>query len=378
MQNEERVARRRETLRAHGAEDRVIDELLEYNHSTFAPVDQETLADLPLADEPCVAAWRNYAQAANESSVLEELGRRLVQLRFPIREGISQSPTYRDATLKGRWPSSGEGLVLEHPEQLTLTINPTHAGALPVLVSDHRADFERLVQALTFRNEPRPVPESMGACIVGGLNNWDRIASHRRAWEATLDRAPSPTEWNEEFARFRQNKGNYQDRVIILSTGPYSAVTADRMGLSEDSWLDSSLVIRREHECAHYLTLRVLGSMRNNLIDELFADYAGLVSAFGRYSSDVALRFLGIEPGHERPGRIDNYRGDPPLSDPSFAVLKRLMVAATRALESFHRDDPVKLSEPGAVAGTILGLARLTLEEIASFENGQLELEELS
>ena len=372
------MASRRETLRAQGARGEVVDELLAYNDTTFEAIEDGQLPVLPLPDEHCVEAWREYAENAASTGVLEELRQRLVQLRFPVEDGISQTQVYRDATLKGRFSSGGEGLVLEHPEKLTLVINPTQAGALPVLVSDHRADFERLVQALTFRNEPRPVPDSMGACIVGGLNNWDRIASHRRSWEASLDAAPSPSAWNEEFKRFRQDKGNYQDRLILLSTGPYSAVGADRMELSEASWLEASLVIRREHECAHYFTLRVLGSMRNNLIDELFADYAGLVSAFGRYSSDVALRFLGIEPGREQPGRIDNYRGDPPLSDAAFDVLKRVMVAATRALEAYNSKDPERLATPGALAGTILGLARLTLEEIASFENGQLELEELS
>ena len=83
------------------------------------------------------------------------------------------------------------------------------------------------------------------------------------------------------------------------------------LGLAEAEWREMSLVIRREHECAHYFTRRLFGSMRNNLLDELIADYAGLVAATGRFRADWFLRFIGLEefPRYRPGGRLDLYRG---------------------------------------------------------------------
>ena len=82
-----------------------------------------------------------------------------------------------------------------------------------------RTDFVALVRALTMRNEPGPVPASMGAYMVSGLNNWDRIVEHRRRWEAEGgDR--SETGWQEEFRRLVPRKELYQDRFLIISDGP--------------------------------------------------------------------------------------------------------------------------------------------------------------
>ena len=69
-----------------------------------------------------------------------------------------------------------------------------------------------------------------------------------------------------------------------------------------------------EHECAHYLTKRVTGSMSNNLLDELLADYVGIVAAAGTYRGDWALEFLGLEdyPAYRNGARLQNYRGSPP------------------------------------------------------------------
>ena len=110
--------------------------------------------------------------------------------------------------------------------------------------------------------------------------------------------------------------------------------------MGADEWLNASLVIRREHECAHYFTRRVLGSMRNSLLDELIADYVGVVAASGRYHAAWFLRFLGLEefPAFRPDGRLQRYRGDPPLSDGAFAVLRSVAKRAAERLEAFHAD----------------------------------------
>ena len=75
------------------------------------------------------------------------------------------------------------------------------------------------------------------------------------------------------------------------------------------------MVIRREHEGTHYFTLRAFGIMRNNLFDELVADFAGLAGAYGRYDGALALRFFGLEsyPDYRSGGRFENYLETPPI-----------------------------------------------------------------
>lgn len=360
-----RDAARAETLRAFGAGPAETGELLAYNRSVF---EVPASVGLPLPDEPCVAAWTRYADQARTRGVLPVLREHLVQLRFPVAEGVGASEAYRAAGSRGALPERTEDLALTDPDGLRLSIHPTPAGAVPVLVVPHRGDFEALVRALTKRNEPVPLPASMGACMVGGYNNWGRVAELRRAWEAGEAYVEGAGTWSAAFAVLRGRKELYQDRFILLSGGPYSGVPAQAMGMDAPAWSRASLTIRLEHECAHYFTRRVLGSMRNNLLDELMADYAGIVAAAGRYHAAWFLRFCGLEDdGGCRPGgRLWNYRGDPPLSDAAFAVLGRLVRAAAAQVERYDATLPPDARTPEGRARVLLAMAALTLEEIAA------------
>ncbi|MEH2229412.1 MAG: hypothetical protein V7K71_07160 [Nostoc sp.] len=106
-------------------------------------------------------------------------------------------------------------------------------------------------------------------------------------------------------------------------------------------WLRLSLIIRLEHECCHYFTRRVFGSMRNNVLDELIADYQGIVAANnGRYRADWFLRFVGLEkfPNYQEGGRLENYRGNPALSDGAFRILQVFVKQAAENLEIFNQN----------------------------------------
>jgi hypothetical protein len=334
-----------------------------------------TLA-FPLDDEPHVARWMAYEQDAREpgTGAFAALQRRFVQLRFPITEGLSKDDEYRRATLRGQFDAAdayAPGLVLESPEALRLSIESTIAGRIPVIVTGPRADFVALVRAMTERNEPAVVPTSMGACIVSGLNNWDRVAQYRAQWEAAsgIEDADERAEaWGSEFRAFASQKSRYQDRCIILSRGPYSAVSAQDAGLPDAEWLARSLVIRREHECTHYFTYRVFGVMRNNLLDELIADFVGIVRAFGTYRPELALRCLGLEAAdrYRAGGRLENYRGTPPLSDAAFLVLQQLARRGVRNLDQVSRAHAAELSDLATLARLTCALFSLTLEELAS------------
>jgi hypothetical protein len=298
------------------------------------------------------------------------LRRRLVQLHFPIAPGVSASEAYRAATRRGVLPDGGpaDGVRFSRPDLLRLFLHPTPAGRVPVVVAGARDDVVALVRALTRRNEPEPVPAAVGACMVAGYTNWDRVAAHRREWTAANPHDDG-TGWDAEYRRVAADPARHQDRFILLSAGPYSAVPASALGLGDDAWLGLSLTIRLEHECAHYFTKRALGAMRSALLDELIADYAGIVAGVGEFRAPWLLRFMGLAAFPEsRPGgRLESYRGTPPLGDGAFRVLQCALVAAAANLERFDRRCGAALrARPFGTVRAIRALARVGIEAAAA------------
>lgn len=327
-----------DTLSAFGASPGEIKELLRYNENVFDLSALGSGVELPLPDEPFVAVWEQWVEEARERGAFAVLSEHLPQLRFPIREGISGSEAYRAATLRGVSPDDlpeATGLPLARPELVEIVLHPSPAGRIPLVIARGREEFAALLRAIARKNEPAPVPDAQGALMISGYNNWARIGA-----------------LGPEFRRLREHKELYQDRFILLSNGPYSAVPAAELGLSEEEWREMSLILRREHECVHYLTRRLFGSMRNNVLDEILADYAGITAAAGRFRADWLLRFLSA--------RLDLYRGDPPLSDGAFRGLRALLEAAAENLERWDG--------PGDRTLRVLALASLRLEDLASSE----------
>jgi hypothetical protein len=363
---------RQRILASYGANPSQTKELLAYNRNVFDRSSLKFPLNFPLAPEPHIDAWEQYNVQAKKIGVFSTLKRVLAQFNFPIEEGISQTESYRAATLKGTSIDEipqATGLVLNRPEQLQLFIHPSLAGKIPVLLTPNREDFVSLVRSLTARNEPKPIPDSMGACIVGGFNNWDRIRQYRRQWEAQNLGHCSQTEWSQEFGRLIPQKQLYQDRFVILSDGFYSNVPASDLGLDEKEWRRLSLIIRLEHECTHYFTRRLFGSMRNNILDEAIADYRGIVAAVECYRADWFLRFLGLEsPNYREGGRLQNYKGQPPLSDGAFKILQALIKSSAENLERFDREYGAEFRSFKTQSLMIAALSCLTLEELASSE----------
>jgi len=360
-----------------------IEELRRYTDERYDLGVLATAPSFPLPDEPFVSCWESWArQARAGQGAFEILRKNLPQLAFPIREGISQSDGYREATRRGADPAglrSATGTRLERPEALELSIHQSPAGRIPVLVSPVRNDFVTLVQALARRNEPAPIPDAQGAVMVTGFNNWARIEALRSAWERLDPAARETATWDEELARIAGRPELYRDRFILLFAGPYSGVAAADLGLGDERWLELSLAIRRGHECSHYLTKRFFGAMRNHALDELIADYAGMVTAIGRFRADWLLRFMGIDQeGQLRAdGRLHIYRGEPPLSDRAFRALWTLLRTAAESLE---RADSSWLGADRSLAArgrALTALAGLRLEEIAAPDFEELLVESL-
>lgn len=348
-----------------------MEELLAYNDISFAVEALAVDTVLPLPDEPLVECWREWVEESRRRGAWQVLAENLPQLAFPVAAGMSTSEPYRAATLRGVPVSEireATGLEVSDPQALDLELHASPAGRIPLLVCRSREVFAALVRALARRNEPHPVPESMGALMISGFNNWTRLHRLREAWQSQAEEDRLTATWGEEVRRLqREAKDLYQDRMILVTDGPYSAVPAEEVGLPEEEWRRRSLVLRRDHECAHYFTKRLFGSMRANLHDELLADYEGLVGAFGEFRADLFLRFVGLDrEGEVREGaRATIYRGDPPLSDGAFEVVQRLMRWAAANVESFDQTLPEERSLEDR-AHALTAVASLRLEELAA------------
>jgi len=358
---------RAQVLSQLGAADGEVEELLRYNENIFDQ-SQALSYDFPLADELFVKTWEQYAAEVRESGTINVLAQYLVELRFPVSSGISTTNDYRSTTRRGRDPREsaiGSGLQLRAPEQCQVMLHQTIAGRIPLIIAPVREDFLTLVQALAKHNEPVFIPDSMGALMVAGYNNWHRI--HILAQELDWD-WDSEASRSEYFQYLEQHKDQYQDRFIILSVGQYSGVPACDLGLSKAEWEELSFVIRREHECTHYATRRIFSSMRNNVLDELIADFNGIIHACGSFHGDWLLRFFGLEafPNYRKGGRLENYRGDPPLSEGAFVLLQVILKRAIENLERFYINYADELQRPELRPVLLMTLSSFTAEELAS------------
>lgn len=361
-----RVERER-VLRELGADEADLPSLLQYTESPYATAAKAPLR-LPLDEEPHVAVWRDYAAAAELDGAEVVLRRVFVQLRFPIDAGIADSEAYRAATRRGDLSAAAlsSGCQLVAPEGIRIVIHESPAGAIPLIIIPERADFVTLVRALTARNAPEPVPESLGALSVGGYNNWDRVRRYRIAWEA----AGGVGNWHDEFQRLVPRKELYQDRFVLVSTGPYSGVAAATLGLDPDEWAALSTTIRAEHETTHYFTRRVFGTARSNLFDEIVADTMGILAAAGRFRQDWLLHFMGLAdyPAYRSGARFENYLGDPPLSRSARATVRSLVHAAIANLARFDSCLPGQDWSLAERARLLIALCRFDLVALAQPE----------
>lgn len=347
-------------------------------------IDRETLPAWPLPPEAHIPTWQQYLAESQEKGVWPTLQTRLVQLQFPIQAGVSRSPVYRAVTRQGvEIPNipPKTGLVLQKPDALCLFIHHSIAGPIPVLKTETHADFAALVQAILKKNEPVPIPQSAGAYIVSGYNNWDRIRAYRRQWTAENPNNCSQAEWQAEFKHLIPQKHLYQDRFIILHDGPYSGVPATKMGLEEAEWRKLSMKIRLEHECTHYFTKRVFGLMRQHVFDELLADYVGIVAALGHYRADWFLRFMGLEayPVYREGGRLQNYLDGMAYPSSAFQTVQTLLKAAAENLERFDRwlGSEQAYRQPAGQALVLLAICRFSLTELAATTAPRLLFETL-
>ena len=363
FEHSKRLHRRHELLDKLGADEQSAELLLSYCQNRFVqtlPIDIK-----PPPDEPFVSAWRRYAEKASDSSLVEILKKPLRQWNFPVKSGISQQQAYINATRKPAaigFKTMAVKEQFEKPELITLEIFETAAGNVPILSFATRKDFEYALISLTNRNEPKTINENIGAMLIGGYNNLERIEffkqeflkSHQAdAWRATLN-------------RLLQDSDNYRDSLILVASGPYSGVSARDMNLPNNEWINLSTKIRKHHEATHYFTRRMLGGTYTNLLDELIADYMGLAQGIGEFKADWFLRFMGVNQNEYTPdSRLEHYSGDIKPGTTAFSILIQLIQKAAVNVEAA---DKVRMRNPYHLNTTdiMLRLCTMTLEEIAS------------
>lgn len=355
----DRKNRRVTFLRELGVDEGLIPEMLTYCEALIDSNAEPTVNQWPMDDEPFAAAWQQYADEAERDGAWEVLSRYLIQLSFPVGDGIAESTEYLAATRKGVRPLLPVHPSINNPEGISITLHPTPAGRIPVISVTNRGDFVTLVQTLLRKNKPVPIPDSMGASMVAGYTNWDRVRRFREDWEKEHPFG----DWNAAFKEFAQQKPLYQDRFILLSGGNYSGVSAKTAETTEADWKKTSIDLRREHECVHYFTRRVLGSMRNSLLDELVADAVAVKNVTGELKAQWLTHFFGIEnwPDYRKGGRLENY-----VPDTLSACFSQLTELMNRAIENVADYDSTESSDLTQTSpGFVQALCSCSLDELA-------------
>jgi len=322
---------RRRLLEQGGASSDTVDRVLQALGRPL-PTDCPDPSHLPPGSEVFVPDWITCAVDAHRRGAVAALRDMAVELNFPIAAGLRDTPEYRRLCLdtdtataelpRGR---TDGGPAWEAPERIRLFLHDTGAGLLPVIEAPARADFLILVRALGHRNEPVPVPDSMGANFLNGYANRRRFLAVREARAAGVLHQEPP------------DSALWKDRLLLLSAGAYSGVPTATMEVSETEWLHRSRTIRLHHESCHVMVRRLFPTLVFGIQDELVADFAGLMEAAGTFRASEFLAFMGLEhfPSYRTGGRFENYLRRLDGHPEAIQVVQRLLVGAAQAVEAF-------------------------------------------
>ncbi|MBQ4482873.1 MAG: hypothetical protein II966_06530, partial [Lachnospiraceae bacterium] len=216
-----------------------------------------------------------------------------------VAPGPGAKEKYLAIVEKGHEPETRDLSHFITSEKDSILTVQTLVGEVTVITLGNREDFVTFLQIMANRCEPVDIPDTQGASIIDGVINRRKIEQHMEGL--------SGPEYNEEFRRFTADKRNFKDALIVLSTGPYSAIPAGRIGACDAEWITLSQKIRKYHECTHFICRRLYPDKKDAVWDELVADAVGIVAAFGKFDADMEKLFLGIEGDTYTGGRLENY-----------------------------------------------------------------------
>ncbi|SNR39329.1 hypothetical protein [Flavobacterium sp. ov086] len=297
------------------------------------------------------------------------------QLNFLIEKERDKIDLYIDVVLRGKMNDIKleDYQKLEDSKNISFEVHESIAGKIPVLIIPRKEDFVKIVRSLVYKNNPVAIPSSMGAVLLNGLNNSKRLNMIKKNWLQNN----SLGDWNTEFLdNVMPNKSLYKDKMIILSTKPYSDVTANQLGLTEDLWNLYSVSIRKEHEFTHLYTLKKYGQATNNLHDELIADYIGIIKTTWNYNKMWMLTFMGLEnyPHYREGARLENYLKESKLSSDDFRQLIKIVKNAIENIAIFDKCVG-KLKSTRDQMCRIDALCEIGLIDLASAKGAELLIE---
>ncbi|MFZ4931645.1 DUF7005 family protein [Chryseobacterium sp. Mn2064] len=330
----------------------------------------EAIATITSEENFSIRFWEDYllSSGKNGFQILQDF---YPQLYFPVQTEINKTEHYINAVLKGKdsYETLQENIQLNDKECVTIKVYDSVAGAIPVISINDCEDFSTFVQCFLHKNNPVPVPQSMGAFLANGINNWARIHDLKEKWT----RNNPFGNWNTEFSQnILPHPEMYKDKIIVLSAKPYSNVPADKLGLSGAEWRAYSYTIRLEHECTHLYTLKKYGKASNNLHDELIADYIGICKAFGKYNKEWMLAFMGLEdyPQYRKGARLENYLNNQ-VSEENFQDITHIIRSAIETIAHFDNELGTIQSDRDQMA-RIETLCETDIIDIASGRGGYM------
>ncbi len=224
-----------------------------------------------------------------------------------VRPEEGASAKYADIVQRGQDPEDRDLSHFITDENDRLAYVDTPAGDVLTVTLTKREDFETIIRIMANKCEPVAIPATQGASILDGVINWRKIERHRDEYLKEAELNGTEADWNAEFRNFTSNKRNFKDALIILSTGPYSAVHGSRFGISDEEWKIDSGKIRLCHECTHFICRNLYPDKKDAVWDELVADAVGIYAAFKRLDIEMEKIFLGIEGNSYTGGRLENY-----------------------------------------------------------------------
>jgi hypothetical protein len=275
--------------------------------------------------------FNNFTAAAATDEAEKYLAHRYetpARCDFPLPDESFASEW--DAWLKGRnggFPEEVRALLSGEGTKVWLEATP--AGRIPVVYTEDRRTFESLTAILSGEKDSAPLPASVNAFTIPAKH--PPFSGHR---------------------------------VVCLAKAGYSALSGESVEMEGGEWTEKSAVIRLNHECCHYFTLRVLGGMKNHALDEVVADCAGQLAAFGRYSAALQRKFFGMEGGGRIApgGRLGFYVKR--LPENAIPSVCRKVEEALDGLEGYLEKKP-GMTETSRRPELILKLAGLGLSGIA-------------
>ena len=247
---------------------------------------------------------------------------------------------YQDIVCRGMEPHSEDLSHFLTSEEDLLELIDTPAGSVEALTLNERADFERFLMIMANKCVPFEVPKTQGSSILDGVINWKKIHAHQKEWfEAEVKKGNLFPDWNREFKRFTADRNNYRDVLIVLSSGPYSNIPASAFGYTDMEWKGISGIIRKIHECTHFICRRKFPEKINKVWDEIVADSAGILAATGKFdlpAVQMEERFLGISEKGYAGGRLENYVEDKEQLD----VIALKVHSTLLKIKNYYKENP--------------------------------------